>query len=84
MTLQHFNTLCTYQQYRYIIVDGSFLIQRKTKDADILLFQLGQQYVEFYFNEEGNEIIKSRSFEDTDELFPYLSHINVSELMVEG
>jgi hypothetical protein len=39
----------------------------------VLLFQLGNFYVEVFFTSDGDEVIHTKSFEGTEELGPYLT-----------
>lgn len=78
MTLQHFNTLSQHIQHRNLLLNGVCLADRHTEDACALLFQLHNFYVEIFFTREGDEILHSRCFEDTEELTPYLDTVDVS------
>lgn len=78
MTLQHFNTLSENIQHRKLLLNGICLADRITDDSWALLFQIDKFYVEVFFNNDGDEIIGTRCFEDTDELEPYLEKINLS------
>jgi hypothetical protein len=77
MTLQHFNILKEDHQHRYLLTKGVCIASRETKENCILLFQVDRFYVEVYFDQNCGEIIHSRSFEDTDELYPYLEQVNL-------
>jgi hypothetical protein len=78
MTLQHFNSLNEHIQYRNLLLNGVCLTDRYIDDICVLLFQLDKFYVEVFFDKHSDEILKSRSFESTDELQPYLERINMS------
>ena len=77
MTLQHFNSLNEHIQYRNLLLNGVCLTDRDVDDICVLLFQLDQFYVEVFFDKHSDEILRSRSFENIDELQPYLEKINV-------
>jgi hypothetical protein len=81
MTLQHFRTLSQDKQFRKLLLNGVFLTSRDTDENCILLFQLGNFYVEIFFNRECEEIIYSRSFKNTDKLEPYLEQIDISGIV---
>jgi hypothetical protein len=76
MTLQHFNSLNQNIQYRNLLLNGVCLTDRFIEDTCVLLFQLDHFYVEVFFDKHSDEILKSRSFESTDDLQPYLGKIN--------
>jgi hypothetical protein len=81
MTLQQFKALSQDRQYRNLLLNGVCITSRDTEDNCILLFQLNGFYVEIYFDKNCDEIIDSRSFKETDELYPYLKNIDISEIM---
>ena len=72
MTLQQFRTLSQNQHYRYLLVDGACIGDRMIEDNCILLFQLGSKFMEVFMNTEEEKVLYTRSFEDTEELRPYL------------
>jgi hypothetical protein len=78
MTLQQFNTLTQDKQYQSLIMNGVCLASRDIEEHCILLFQLNNFYVEIYFDKNCDEITYSRSFINTDELYPYLEKIDIS------
>jgi hypothetical protein len=80
MTLQHFNSLNDHIQYRNLLLNGICLKDRYVDDACVLLFQLDKFYVEVFFDKNSDEILKCRSFESTDDLWPYLEPINTSHI----
>lgn len=47
------------------------------EEVRVLLFQLGSFYVEVFFTPDCEEVLDTRSFEDTEELQPYLVSINL-------
>lgn len=79
MTLQHFNSLNQHIQYRNLLLNGVCLTDRHMEDTCVLLFQLDQFYIEVFFDKHSDEILKSRSFENTEELLPYLGRIQISK-----
>lgn len=62
-------------------MNGACLASRDTADHCILLFQLSAFYVEIYFDKNCDEIEHSRSFQNTDELTPYLEKIDIPHLI---
>ncbi len=81
MTLQHFTTLSKHKQYRNLIVNAVCVADRCTDDACVLLFQVKGFYVEVFFTKDGDEILSSRNFENTDDLQPYLEQIDIVRLV---
>lgn len=77
MTVQHINTISQNIKYRSLLFNGVFLASRIVDDYSILLFQKGARYIEIVFDLNGDEIIKSRTFCDTDKLEPYLAQIKL-------
>lgn len=80
MNLKQFKTMSEEKQHRNLLLYGSCVADRMIGNTHILLFQLHGFYVEVFFNENGDEVINTRSFEDTDELLPYLEQIDVNGL----
>jgi hypothetical protein len=81
MTHQHFKSLSKKKKYRNLLLNGVCLASRDTEENCILLFQLGDFYVEIYFDKNCDEIIHSRSFKEIDELNPYLERIDISNII---
>jgi hypothetical protein len=80
MTHQHFKSLSQDKKYRNLLLNGVCLASRDTEEHCILLFQLHDFYVEIYFDSNCDEILYSRSFQNTEELNPFLEHIDISHL----
>lgn len=81
MTLQNFRALTQNKQNKKLLTEGVCVADRRTADVQALLFQIEGFYVEVFFNERGDEVLFSRSFEDTEELDPYLQHIDLSQVL---
>jgi hypothetical protein len=77
MNLQQFKTLSEEKQHRNLLLYGICVADKKTGNTHTLLFQLHSFYVEVFFNEDGDEVVDTRSFEDMDELEPYLEQIDL-------
>lgn len=60
---------------------GVFLLERKSLDWNILLFQVDAFYVEVYYERKAQKVELLKSFEDIDQLEPYLQKIDVLALM---
>ena len=81
MTVNQFNTLRNHKQLRHLIIQGACIGERKTMDGQVLLFQSGQWYTEVFFTLDCEAITNSRTFDDIDELLPYLEHVNLSGVL---
>jgi hypothetical protein len=83
MTLKYFRRLSETKQFHRLINKGVCVAERITEDLELLLFQLDRFYVEVVFDKNTNEAVDARSFEDTDELDPYLEEIDLGELFTD-
>ncbi|HWJ25252.1 MAG TPA: hypothetical protein VNS32_01850 [Flavisolibacter sp.] len=72
MTIQNFTTLSQHIQHQNLLLNGEYIADRSTEEAQILLFQLGHFFVEVYFSQDGDDISHTHSFEDAAGLVPYL------------
>lgn len=81
MTLHHFKALAQDKQRKALLQRGAFVADRVTDIFCVYLFQVDEFYVEIFFLRESDEIVWIKSFECTDELEPYLNHINISSLL---
>ena len=80
MTLKYFRRLSETKQFHRLMTKGVCVAERFTDDLQMLLFQLDRFYVEVVFKKTTDEAVGARSFENTDELAPYLETIDLSEL----
>ena len=81
MTTEQFNRLDRDKQLDYVMKFGILLIECKRFKFALRLFQLHHLYVEVYSTEKRGEIVSINAFEDVDDLEPYLSTIDISEVM---
>ena len=81
MTLQQVRACSKYVQQQLIKHQGTFLLERKSMDWNILLFQLEAFYIEVYYERRSQKVELLKSFEDTDELEPYLRKIDILPLL---
>ena len=81
MTLQNFRALTQNKQNKKLLTEGVCIADRKTAEIQALLFQIEGFYVEVFFNEQGDEVLFSSSFEDVAELDPYLQGIDLSQVL---
>jgi hypothetical protein len=71
MTIQNFATLSQHIQHRNLLLNGEYIADRSTEEAQILLFQLDRFFVEVYFSQDGDDISHTHTFEDAERLAPY-------------
>jgi hypothetical protein len=81
MTLQRFNALNQQHQQKKLLSRGVYIADRITEDYQALLFELNGFFVEVTYNKQEDEIMNVSSFEDTDELAPYLNDIKLSYIV---
>lgn len=81
MTLQQFRSCSKYVQQQMIKHQGVFLLERRSMDWNILLFQIDSFYVEVYYDRSTQKADLLKSFDDVDQLEPYLRKIDVLALM---
>jgi hypothetical protein len=77
MTFQQFTTLSQHIQLRNLILDGEYISDRVLDEHHVLLFQRGRFYVEVMFNPQGDEVLSTRSFDNVEELDPYLQEVRL-------
>ena len=77
----HFQQLSKREQTTTTWEQGVFVAMRKSENLMVLLYQLDTFYVEMYYNHPLVKIEKVRCFSCTDELEPYLSAIDLSDLL---
>ena len=75
MTLKYYRRLSEPKQYTRLLTKGVCIGERISDEILFLLFQLDLFYVEIAFHKETDELISARSFENVDELDPYLERI---------
>lgn len=81
MTLQNFRALTQNKQNKKLLSEGVCIADRKTDEVQALLFQIEGFYVEVFFNGQGDEVLYSRSFDEVEELEPYLQNIDLSQML---
>jgi hypothetical protein len=81
MTLHEFRLHSLYVQRTLLKLVGVYLAERKIHDLTVFLFYLDGFYVEAFFEAESGKVMRIKSFEEMDRLDPYLSQINVAELI---
>ena len=80
MTLSEFSILDESSQAEALIERGVFLAERMYKNFSIFLYQLDDFYVEIYHNLKFNMMQGMRSFQNEEELEPFLESIDISSI----
>jgi hypothetical protein len=57
------------------IIQGTFLADREENGLIVQLYSIGSFYGELFYDPMANKILRSRAFEGTRLLNPYLAHI---------
>jgi hypothetical protein len=81
MNFQRFNALNQHNQQKTLLSQGVYIADRTTDDSQALLFALNGFFVEVTYNKEEDEIMNVNSFENTDDLAPYLHDIKLSTIV---
>ncbi|HEY1114763.1 MAG TPA: hypothetical protein VGE66_14435 [Chitinophagaceae bacterium] len=81
MTLYEYILLRPEEQANATWKFGAFIALADKGSLKVLLYQIDSFYVEVYYNCELGKIEEFRSFDSTDQLEPYLSAIDLSELI---
>jgi hypothetical protein len=76
MTLYQYNLLTDHQKTE-VIWQGTFLDDRREGRFMVQLYSLGDFYVEVYYNQQNNQIMRFKSFRTTRLLVPYLKKIKI-------
>ena len=84
MNLNHFNRLPIEEQQQAVLRNGIFLSERKDPPLRMMLYDMGNFYVEVFFLNRFNKVAWFNGFEDTDKLAPYLAKIDVSDVLQEA
>lgn len=79
MTLYQFRALDINEQAS-AVWGGTFLDSRVEAIYDVHLYNVGDFYVEVYYSNKLNEIVKIRPFRYTSLIQPYLDRININQL----
>jgi hypothetical protein len=80
MTIYQFNSLSEMEQIE-IIWKVPAIAERFENGYKIFLFQVDAFYVELYHHVERDATERLRTFSSTDKLMPYLTDINIDELV---
>lgn len=81
MTLYDFRLLEENEQWNAIW--GGVHIGERTDDKHwILLYHLGDFYVEVFYDKQKTVIVKFNPFKSTERLHPYLNQIDITSLLI--
>jgi hypothetical protein len=84
MTLAHFNKLKTDEQQKAVLVHVVFLAERKDPPLRMMLYDMGNFYVEIFFLSRYNKVAWFNGFKSTKKLEPYLQKIDISPVLQEA
>ncbi len=84
MTLYAFNALSTNDQYRLVWEHGIFLLSRPVERSSLMLYAIGNFFVEIRYEPGSNQLSGCRSFRSTIALEPYLGTIVLSSFATEN
>lgn len=74
LTLNDFNNLDENEKAN-ATWQGTFLADREENGLIVRLYSLDAFYVEVFFDDRANKILRLRAFDHTGQLVPYLAHI---------
>ena len=80
MTLNEFKAL-DQQEQQEVIWEGVHIGERADPEHWVLLYHLGDFYVEVFYHKEKNALVKYNAFKATERLRPYLDQIDISSVM---
>jgi len=84
MKLAEFNKQSTEEQQKAVLINGVFLAERKDPPLRMMLYDMGNFYVEVFFLSRYNKVAWFNGFASTKKLEPYLQKIDVSSLLQEA
>ena len=79
MTLYEFRALDSLEQAE-AVWNGMYLDDRIEGDLTVVLYQIDAFYVEVFYHQDMNRVIRYRPFATTDLLTPYLNKIDLHSL----
>lgn len=74
LTMEHYDALDDAAKAA-LILQGEFLADREENGLVVQLYSVGAFYGEIWYDPAANKILRSRAFEGTQGLAPYLAHI---------
>jgi hypothetical protein len=74
--------LLTHQEKCFLVrYEATRIAERKLQECLVVLYQLHSFYVELWHHGNEEEVLLVRSFNDTNQLEPYLQAININHLL---
>lgn len=83
MYLGAFRKLSFREQQQLVAKVGVQLCERQSRNFLIFLYQIDGFYIELFFFRESGEFATIKSFDNLDELAPYLNEIDLAYLLNE-
>jgi len=80
LTLYEYNQLSLDDKASYLWNHGRYLVNRSTSSHRVNLYSLHSYYIEVWYNDQSNEIDQLRSFSSSNQLTPYLSLFEITDL----
>ncbi len=81
MTLYEFRMLTDEEQVDLLYNEGTYIGKRKVGEECVILYQLDSFYIELYYKKYRRHILRIYCFQSTVPLDPYLSQIDVEDLV---
>ena len=79
MNINEFRALDENEKYE-AMWEGVHIDERDDPEHWVLLYQLGDFYVEVFYHKASNVIVKYTAFRNTERLKPYLNQIDISSI----
>ena len=83
MTLTQFNKLPIEEQQKSVLINGAFIAERKDPPLRMMLYDMGNFYVEVFFLSRYNKVAWFNGFKSTKKLEPYLQKIDITSVLEE-
>jgi len=80
LTCEEYQNLDELLQAQLLWIDGVFLMGRKTEKLCVELFSLYDFYVEIFFDQQTDDPLYIKAFDNTNYLDAYLSQINIDDI----
>lgn len=84
MTLYEFNKLNKQEQYEVLWEHGVHVSERDDETFTYITYQIFSFYIEVKYNRTDNVIQGNRSFCTDTQLKPYLTRIDISDLIIKN
>jgi hypothetical protein len=81
MTIYQYKVLQEKEQAEVLWEMGVHLGERFDGEHKILLYQIEGFYVEVFYHQEQNKLVRLRSFRNVDQLRPYLERMDITQLL---